>query len=75
MTMQPYPNVAHEAGPDGRCVRCRTMLGANLVLDETTGVHHVHLWTPGQLVLEYDVPGGRTAFTDSAAGPRVTCVS
>jgi hypothetical protein len=75
ISFNPPVNVAHIAGPDGRCVRCGAGLGANMILNDDDGTIGETAWVPGERVVEYECSDGRTRFADSVAGRTVDCVA
>lgn len=72
----PVLNVAHVAGADGRCVRCKGPIGSYLqVEDQENGLPFVERpWKPGERVIEFEQPNGRTGFTDLCTGRSIDCV-
>jgi len=72
----PVVNVAHVAGPNGRCSRCGGPIGSFVqVADADNGIAAVERpWFPGERVIEYEAPNGRTFFADTVSGYTVDCV-
>lgn len=71
----PVVNVAHIAGKDGKCARCKAGIGCfTQVADADNGLEFVERpWKDGERVIEYECPDGRTRFADSATGFTIDC--
>jgi len=84
----PVVNVAHIAGPDGKCARCGAGIGSFVqVADADIGALHLSKhgkpgkpmkdirrpWKEGERVIEYEMPNGRTGFADQAFGFTIDC--
>jgi hypothetical protein len=69
----PPLNVAHLAGTNGRCMRCGTSLGTHQIFSDDTGTMDNQDWAPGERVIEYEMPNGRTGFADQVTGFCVDC--
>jgi hypothetical protein len=71
----PVLNVAHVAGADGRCARCKGPIGSYLQIEDAdNGVPFLERpWAVGERVVEYLRPDGRSCFADQVAGYAVEC--
>ena len=69
-------NVAHVASANGStCQRCGALIGSFLqVEDADAGVPFVQRpWNPGERVVEYEMPTGRSGFALEVIGFCVDC--
>ena len=71
----PVVNVAHIAGPDGKCARCGAGIGSFIqVEDADNKIPAVNRpWATGERVVEYEAPNGRTYFADKVFGFTIDC--
>lgn len=73
----PVVNVAHLAGADGRCARCKGPIGSYLQVADADAEPPTPFlarpWKAGERVIEYDCPDGRSRFTDQCTGYCIEC--
>lgn len=65
-------NVAHLAGPDGKCSRCKAGIGCFTELRDDGWFERP--WNIDERVVEYEMPNGRTGFSNDVVGFAQDCI-